>query len=305
MADVTIPTDVIAGEPTEADTPNTTNEALEELTAGLSLVEDDRGPLNGSFEFDFDTDGEPDEWDVEDFSGGTHALDTTNDMHGAKALACTTTVGGGWSQATSDGFVPCTGGTDRIELAGDLEIQTATQRVRFQILFYDDAKTSVVGTSSIFDASVAVGQIRVVGNALAPNTARYYKTRLIAGESGGSTAAVVILDGIRSEVFRGIVYQNAATLTPSGTTYTVSKPSERVRAALIFVNLYADEVAPNDTTWTITGNSKISFVGPARNNDSINAQILVELDINGEFTIVPTGGTPTVASVVKLVGYEV
>jgi hypothetical protein len=216
MADVIVPIDVVAGEPTEASSQNAQNDAIATLASNFALVSGSNAPLNGSYEFDFDTDGEPDEWTVEDFSGGSHALDTTNDLHGAQALACTTTVGGGWVQATSDQFVECAGGIDRIELILETEVQTASQRVRAQILWYDAAQTTVVGTSSIFDSTVSVGTIRIIGQDIAPSSARYYKVRLIAGESGGSTASLVIFDGVRAGPFRGFFPSNQS-ITIAGT----------------------------------------------------------------------------------------
>jgi hypothetical protein len=328
MPDPVQPVDVVAGEPTEADDLNTTNEAVEAANSNIALLAEAAGPSNGSFEFDFDGDGEPDEWDVEDFAGGSHSLDTTNDLHGATALACVTTVGGGYVQATSDQFIPVAGGVEHVEQMGVVEVLTAANRVRFQILWYDDAQTTVVGTAAIFDATVNTGGVfQVRGEAIAPSTARYYKTRLIAGESGGSTASTILFDGIRTIVFQGTVWDGKTTeTTHSSTTTEVIQAgvagSETPKTALLEIELNVASAPAATTTcdvevdgwsgsaWSTNYVEGRWFQNASGFNGDSDTQWMwcrVRCDQNGQYrvrtTIALNGGTAS--AVVRLVGYDV
>lgn len=205
------PSDVAVGDPTEASNQNAQNDAIADLNARVSLTFG-QGVANGSFEFDFDSDGEPDQWTITDFSGGSHELDTTEKLDGGQSLKCVTTSGGGFVEALSDDFIPVPPKV-LISVPFGIKVSTATVRVRVQLLYYNASET-LVGSSTVYDSTANPTDWEYKNYAdripfgASVSTAKYYKVKLIAGESGGSVAANVFFDSVSSKKVSGSVFAN-------------------------------------------------------------------------------------------------
>jgi len=217
-----IPDDVSAGEATKASLINAINAALADLESSIGGVAGEF-LANGSFEVS--SGGEPSNWTITDFDGGTHVIDTSNKFHGDQSLKVTTDATGGRSEVLSDDFIPVAEG-DVIEVVGYVDSDTADIRTRAQILFYN-AGESLIGTDTIYDEAdtgLAWAQFRGWSDG-APNGAAFFKVKLIGGESGGSTTAGNInFDGIslrRSPFFSDgqIIFTSSGTFVVPGFTH--------------------------------------------------------------------------------------
>lgn len=228
MPDVTVPADPAVKDPTDAALPAAINQAIADLNANVQTLID-QGVPNGSFEFDLETSGQPDSWTINDNTGGTHQLVTASGTvdHGAQALECTTTSGG-WVEAASDEFQPLEPG-ERVQLEFAVEATDATVRIRAQVLLYDIGQT-LISTNDVYDANAGnptsfkkFGGPERQHAAATTGSPRYYKVKLIAGESGGTVAASVRFDNVRSRVYHGPVPAARATKTTinSDTTTTI------------------------------------------------------------------------------------
>lgn len=203
------PADVVVGEPDEASNQNAQNTALANINARLSGIEEDFLP-NGGFEYDLDSDNEPDNWSILDNgdSGAYHEIDSTTSHSGTYSLHCVITASGGYVEATNDSKLPCSPGA-RIEVPFAYKTDDATARVRVDINWYDSGLSSV-STSSIFDSSASNPSSWTLINgynvqAVAPATTAWYEVVLTAGESGNTVDAGVWFDSVRPRIYHGFV----------------------------------------------------------------------------------------------------
>lgn len=192
-----LPGDPAVKDPTKASYAAAVNDALADLNARLSVVEGNLLP-NGSFEFDLDSDGEPDVWTVTDLSGGSHAIDSVVFRHGAKSLNIVTTGTGGRAEALADTFISC-GQRNVVLLTGFVNRDTANIRLRMQVLYYNAAETLIATDTRYDDSGATTGWQLIVKTSEVPSGAYFYKIKLIGGESGGGTVAGnTYFDGIAS-----------------------------------------------------------------------------------------------------------
>lgn len=151
--------------------------------------------INSSFEADEDSDGDPDNWDITDRTGGSHALDTSNDAHGANGLKFTSTVlanGGGYGD-TSDYIAVAAGEIYpwkcwRVGSVADISCQMT-------ITWYTGAKASISTTTLFQDADTPTARTLTAGVVTAPSTARFAKIRVEGGvPSVGTATGDIIFD---------------------------------------------------------------------------------------------------------------
>ncbi len=189
-----LPGDPAVKDPTKASLAVAINDALSDLNSRLSAFEGSALP-NGSFEFDLDADGEPDNWTIIDLDGGTHAI-STNAQHGAKSLKIITNGTGGRAEGLSDAFVPC-GEDNIISTMMFFQRTTASIRARLQVLYFDETET-ITATDTIYDdAGAGVAWNIIARTSTVPSGAHFYKVKVIGGESGGGTVAGnIYFDGV-------------------------------------------------------------------------------------------------------------
>ncbi len=186
---------------------------------------------NGSFEAD--TTG----WTVTQYTGGSVAVNTANNLNGATALAFTSTVllnGGG--DALSNEFVPVTGGSSH-SINAVAKAGAANLSGKIEIHWYDNTQalisTSVVYTSN--NLPIALSQVG--GSAIAPSTARFKRIRVtghIVGSVGPVTTGTVYFDGVISSAGNNAVgiglnfFHAPIVATPAYTTNATAVSTKKI-----------------------------------------------------------------------------
>lgn len=146
---------------------------------------------NGSFE-----EGEGG-WTFTDFTGGSHATNAANDMHGAQAIAFTSTVlANGGGEALQNEFV-ATAGSKYYGAEVHAKASVANVSSKAEIIWYDDAKVQISATPIYSDTNTPTAATNKSGVFQAPATARYRKIKLTGGVPGTGTAiGTIYLDGV-------------------------------------------------------------------------------------------------------------
>ena len=234
------------------------------------------GILNGSFEFDLDTDTEPDNWTFTDTSGGTHAIEATTFTHGRKSLKMVSTSSGGFVAALSDDFVAI-GGTDETVYVKGMVRQSAADLAKIEIVFYDGASTpSPVSTVTAMEEAAlpAVDTwYPIRAHADVPTTARFYRVRLIAGD--GAADANTFWDGM------------ASSATPFDWVWEFESHSAATTFTTVAVGYPKYALTDNPSSTSILGwdPSSSTFTSNLANFDSAGGYVLVSLDPVGAFQI--------------------
>lgn len=147
---------------------------------------------NGSFEQDETN------WTFTDYTGGSHAQESANDMHGAYTMAFTSTVlanGGGY--ALSNEFIPCSE-DDALPWVAHLKASTANVSARMEVIWYDDAQSQISATNLIDVTNAPTSATQYSGLVSAVATARFFKIRITGGvPAAGSATGTVYFDGLR------------------------------------------------------------------------------------------------------------
>lgn len=158
-----------------------------------------QGPqvLNGSFEIDSDSDGNPDSWTITDYAGGSHALYTTSPAHGAQALSFVHPGGAsnGGGHAESD-YIECSQLTT-LAIAFILWATAAGMKIQVNALFYTAAKIYVSTTSIYSSTSNPTSATAYIYSFTPPSTARYMKIQLIGGYTDTDVAGTCYFDDVR------------------------------------------------------------------------------------------------------------
>jgi len=164
--------------------------------------------INWSFETDADSDGEADGWVYTNYTGGSNALETSNESGGVTSQSFTSTVlanGGCYADSL-----------DYFEVIGDeyynwqIKVHASVANVssRYQVTWYDDTKTSI-STSTLFsDANTPTARFKKFSSVQAPTTARYAKVRIEGGvPATGSATGVIYFDNVYFGLVTGHVVE--------------------------------------------------------------------------------------------------
>lgn len=153
---------------------------------------------NGSFEVDSTGLGTPDGWTLFTYPGGTVERDTATVAHGEASLKMVHPGGGGngGGYATSD-YVAC----NQLEKLALKFIHWATaagMKNQVIIYWYTAAKVACATPSTTLYDSTAnpTTATSFVKEALPPATARFFKVRVVGGESSVNVAGTAYFDGL-------------------------------------------------------------------------------------------------------------
>ena len=196
-------------------------------------------PVNGSFEFDTQTTGQPDNWAVVPGTNGTIANDTDS-AHGLKSLKFTGTDATGGGTATSDKFDVLAGGN--VGVRYNYKSTAADTLNKIDINWYNSAD-ALISTSSILNEGAAnpTTYTSAVNSVTAPATAVRAELVLTGVDGAGTTvigstyfdgidvqsgSAAVSFDGAETlnnkKVNGGTITTNAIVNTNSGTSIDLS-----------------------------------------------------------------------------------
>lgn len=172
---------------------------------------------NGSFE-----QGE-DGWTIADYSGGSHTINTTQEMDGAQCLAMTSTsTANGGGEAVSNEFRSCTGG-ELIHLKAAIKASVANVSSRIRVIWFNDAKAQI-STSTFYSSTSTPTALLIQGGIVsAPAAARWYKLELVGGVPGsGSATGTIYFDGITAGPAQRDAFASASVTTSSGTSQSIT-----------------------------------------------------------------------------------
>lgn len=149
---------------------------------------------NGSFESDAVLSGEPDNWEVVDYSTGTHEIDATDQFYGLNSLKFTS-IGAGGGYATSEYFEVQEGRYLSTQFA--IRSTVGTVRNVVDIIWYTAAKT-LISTTTAYDDSTTNPTSWTFKKSLdvIPSTARYAKARIYGCHSSDATTGSTWFDNI-------------------------------------------------------------------------------------------------------------
>lgn len=136
-------------------------------------------------------------WTATDYSGGSHAISSSQYIHGIKSFSFTSTVlanGGGWRE--SNEYIPV-GGLEYLSVGVWRWASVANVSSKAELVWYDNAKAQI-STSSIFSDTNTPTSATVVQTGIqSPSNARYVRMRITGGVPGsGSATGTVYFDGM-------------------------------------------------------------------------------------------------------------
>ena len=174
---------------------------------------------NGSFEIDEDADNLPDNWDVVTYSGGTSALDSSDQTHGGKSMKFVSTGNGGGYITTSN-FLEVSSLQDIVFFIS-LKSSVVDVRNLIQMLWFDETQSALVEAStSVYDEAAANPLVwTVIRETLTPPTgAKYAKIRLYGCHESDSTVGTTWYDDVRLLLPDQISFATGLLLAISGKT---------------------------------------------------------------------------------------
>ena len=301
MAFLTInPTDIEAGKPVDNDlmTQIKDNEdANNAATAGAINYDIPNGDMeltDGSF---------PANWDLTSYPGGAagNGIATTSPINGSQSMKLVHPGGGGNGGGYADSeYIPCGEGAP-FKLSWLHRSTVAGMKNQVLIRWFDKDKVFVSATT-IYDSIInptTTKQFSGIGNPI--STARFYKVRLVGGESSVDVAGTALFDAVTvarlrvrtftvssgssidildirdSEKIRltvsGLVWSATASLnfqvsTDNGATWNTSSIYS-VASAHDVIGLNPGStsavITPNNTTLPVHGNVKLYNLGEALN----------------------------------------
>jgi len=148
---------------------------------------------NASFEQD--TSG----WTITTFTGGSSAVETANDAHGAKSLSFTSTVlANGGGEALSNEFIPCGGSVGmRFEVWHKGSVANIASKA--ETVWYDDAQAQISLSSIYTDTTTPTTATRARVTITSPAGARFFRIKLTGGTPGAGTATgTIYFDGLNA-----------------------------------------------------------------------------------------------------------
>lgn len=212
-----------------------------------------------------------DGWTFTDYTGGSHAQETSNDMHGAASMSITSTVlanGGGY--AVSNEYVAIAE-TDEISYRAWLKASTGNVSARIEIIWYDDAESQVSVTQVTDLTNTPTSATFYAGRATAPSTARYMRMRITGGvPAAGSATGTVYFDGLGFAP--AVVRDHLKTTTASG--------SQGITGGVAFSYTLAGGTW---SLWTASATLPSGSSGVGLGNGNTSAGVL-------GFTVTGTGG---------------
>lgn len=147
---------------------------------------------NGSWE-----DGIDSGWTYADFTGGSHAIETTNHSHGANAAAITSTVlANGGGTATKNEF--WTVGSEKFyPLEVYIHASTTLVSSKVELGWYDSTQTIISTATPLSLTDTPTTRTRYAFHMEAPATARFAKLVLTGGvPATGTNTGTVYFDGV-------------------------------------------------------------------------------------------------------------
>jgi len=193
---------LVASDENDTDPPTAAQFTIDNYGSGQTTTapDADNNAVNGSFEADTNGDGHPDDWVVTEYTGGTVAIDTSVQDHGASSLKFTS-AGSGGGYIISESFFKVS--PSRL-LSTSFHIKSSVADVRnlVELVWYDASQVETSTPTSLYDDSTANPTSWTVKKAVAtpPAGAFYAKLRMYGCHSSDATSGSTWYDGVRVEI---------------------------------------------------------------------------------------------------------
>jgi hypothetical protein len=246
---------------------------------------------NGSFE-----DGESG-WTFTDFSGGSHAISTSNHRNGAKSATITSTVlANGGGDAISSEFIAISEAVP-VEVQAWIWASVANVSSLLELVWYDNSKALVSASTLQSYTNTPTAQTHHSVTGVPPTNARWLKTRITGGVPAvGSATGTITFDGIRvSDWAGGIRTIRSGSL--SGTSVSITDIPQTFSKLALFVSgaacdtnsriIEAQVSYDNGSTWDTTATDYFGLAMPIAGG--VANQALASLC---EPTAIATAGNP-------------
>jgi hypothetical protein len=233
------------------------------------------GVLNGSFEFDADSDGDPDGWTINLYTGGSTAiLDGANEQtFGAKSFAFNhpggATNGGG--EATSD-YIEI---DEKVSPLVEFSVYNNSNKVcEVALDYYDRAKTYISSEEPWTITALNSTFERIVIFGLPPADARFMTITIKGGKVNGTynTAGRAIFDNIRCTPFpreiEGADFTIANAGTTSGSYATLGTANIRIPKGFTKAYIPAEMYVYMGEYGLVTGKGFVKYLVNAANSSN-------------------------------------
>lgn len=172
--------------------------------------------VNGSFEIDSDSDGQPDEWTQTLYAGGSGAIDAAVAAHGRNAYKFVHPGGGG----NGGGYLESTSyfevSTQRpMLLQWQMKSSVAGIKNIVEVRFFDKDQSFLSTVTAYSSTANPTAWTVTARQVTVPASARYAKLRFTGGDSAVSTAGSTWFDDI-------VILQNDSRAPVGITTYTAN-----------------------------------------------------------------------------------
>jgi hypothetical protein len=136
-------------------------------------------------------------WTFTDYSGGSHAISTSQRRHGAKSAAFTSTVlANGGGEAIGNEYIAVAEGQP-YSYSAWIWASGANISCKLQVVYYDAAQSAVSTVDLAVQTSTPTTPTRHTARDTAPSSARYARVKVIGGvPSSGASTGTVYFDGI-------------------------------------------------------------------------------------------------------------
>ena len=151
---------------------------------------------NGSFEVDSNDDGQPDNWTLNTYPGGSGAIVTDVPAHGIKAIRLVHPGGAGNGGGYYESDYCICSQLQRTVLNFIHWSSVAGMHNLVQVRFFDKDKV-YISTSVLYSSTAnPTSATYFVTSFIPPANARYYKVDLVGGDSATNVAGTAYFDGV-------------------------------------------------------------------------------------------------------------
>jgi hypothetical protein len=284
MAFVSIATaDIAAGKPVDNDLMTQFKDNFDALNASAAGALYYNIP-NGDMEL---TDGTfPANWDATTYPSGTAGIETTSPIGGSQSMKFVHPggAGNGGGYADSD-YIPCGAGSS-FKLDFLTSTTAATMKNQVIIRWFTAAKVYISATTIYDSISNPTTATSFSGIGVPPSTARFYKVRLVGGESSVDVAGTTLFDLVtvssnRSRVFSASsVTSLEITELPYSRDIEVTVAGASAASGLLALQFSSD----NGSTWVTS--SSYFYAAPGSSDTTAGTHLVVGNFTNTEASIV-------------------
>ncbi len=252
--------DLEAGKPVDESLMDQIKDNFDALNADIGTLSTGNIP-NGDMEIDTDSDDTPDSWSVTLYPGGAQTLETTNPLNGTQSLKFIHPggAGNGGGYAESD-YLTC-GSPSKFNLAWLMQSSVVGIYNIVLVRWFDEDKVYLSSTTCYASTTNSTSAGAYHSVLLPPSGAKFYKIRVVGGDSSVNVAGTVLFDDVRvngyherTQVVSSSVSSVEFTNIPYDAT-TLQLQYEEAVTSVVSGPIGVQFSTNNGATWVTTGYS--------------------------------------------------